>query len=129
MKYSGAVGWLLHTARRIRQRQHLGHKLVIQFTRLTLRDIQIIFQLRMEAQFTQITALPTIHSFVFERNVLQAPQSNSSDVRTAEISMQTGCERKCWEEELKQVSAFDRKTPLPEVPVLSTRKETLSCLD
>jgi hypothetical protein len=93
-----------------------------------LRYIQIIFLLRLEAQCTQVIALPTICSFIFECDTFQAPQAHIRNVRTAEIGVQTSCEGKCWKVKLQKEILCNPRAALPVVPVLCTRREMLSCL-
>ena len=95
--------------------------------RLTLCDIQILFLLVLEFQFTQVAALPAIGSFVFEWRVFQTPQTQSQNVRTAQVGMKARSERKRWEAELHSDVDSDPSLDLPEAPVLCTRSATLSC--
>ena len=74
-----------------------------------MRDIQIVFILRLMGQFAQITALPTVCNFVFERNVVQAPQAHGRDVGATEVGVQASGERERWDAALQADGVPDGK--------------------
>jgi hypothetical protein len=74
-----------------------------------LRHIQIGFILRLMRQFTQITSLPSLCNFVFERSVVQAPQPHGRNVGATEVGVQACGERKRWDAALQMERIRDGK--------------------